>query len=128
MFWGHKSEPPFQIDANFGFTAAILEMLVFSVPGRLKLLPALPDAWVSGKFENILCRGGISVSTAWNTAQKNLNVRIESTKTQRIEIKFPWPIKDIRSNITSISLTQSDTGGEYFTLTLTENQPLEITV
>lgn len=54
--WG--AVPPFQIDANFGVTAAVLEMLVFSKLGLLKLLPALPDKWTIGQARGIACREG----------------------------------------------------------------------
>lgn len=57
---------PFQIDANFGITSAVLEMLVFSKPGLIKLLPALPAKWACGKVAGIRCRGGISVDMEWD--------------------------------------------------------------
>jgi len=57
---------PFQIDANMGWTSAIQEMLLFSVPGKVSLLPALPDKWKRGAVKGLVARGGITVSMDWN--------------------------------------------------------------
>lgn len=47
---------PFQIDANMGWTAAVQEMLLFSVPGKIHLLPALPEKWKTGEVGPMLAR------------------------------------------------------------------------
>lgn len=86
------AHPPFQIDGNFGATAAIIEMLV-QVNGKdLYILPALPDKWQSGEIKGIKIAGGATINLKW-----------ENGKATKIDIS-PKEMRDYYNIITADKL------------------------
>lgn len=59
------AHPPFQIDGNFGFAAAVLEMLVQYQDDRIFFLPVLPEEWKDGKISGLRAPGGITIDFVW---------------------------------------------------------------
>lgn len=59
----------FQIDANMGTPTTMLEMLVYSRPGVIELLPASPEAWGTGRVTQVGARGGFVVDLEWKDRQ-----------------------------------------------------------
>lgn len=101
--------PPFQIDGNFGGTAGITETLLQSHNGEISLLPALPDAWPSGKIEGLRARGKIAVSIRWDDGamQSKLTPEVAQPIRLRLPDKFAAPvIRDLRGNVVEFSRTE----------------------
>ncbi|MFC1497601.1 glycoside hydrolase N-terminal domain-containing protein [Verrucomicrobiota bacterium] len=79
--------PPFQIDCNFGISAAIVEGLMNSYPERLVLLPALPDAWHTGSVKGVKARGNITVDMEWKNG-KLKQCLLESPVAQKLIVQY----------------------------------------
>lgn len=86
----------FQIDANFGTPAAVTEMLLYSRPGRLELLPALPDAWAAaGSVTGAGARGGFVVDLHWKDG-KPTEVRIRSVGGTMTSVGYAGTSRTVR--------------------------------
>ncbi len=65
----HNHKTLFNMDISGGLPAVIIKMLMASDPDKIRLLPALPDAWPEGEISGLSARGGFEVDITWNAGK-----------------------------------------------------------
>lgn len=80
----------FNVDASGGIPSVIYNCLVFSQPGQLDLLPALPFALPKGNFDGSLARGQIKIDDlAWDMTAGTVTAKLTSAIAQKMAIGLP---------------------------------------
>lgn len=79
---------PFQIDANFGTTAGIAEMLLQSHEDYIAPLPALPSKWKNGSYAGLTARSNFEVSISWHDGHIK-QMEVFSKGGQRYTVRYP---------------------------------------
>ena len=123
---GHSA--PFQIDASLGLSAAVLEMLAFSKPGLLRLLPALPKTWPLGRARGIACRGNLTLDLDWDQPARTLTAVFTSRTDQTIQVKLPPGLPTALLGPKGRPADASPLGKQYVSLPLRRGKPLRLRV
>ncbi|HEY1212923.1 MAG TPA: hypothetical protein VGE93_04745, partial [Bryobacteraceae bacterium] len=101
----------FQIDGNFGATAAIAELLLQSPSGTVDLLPALPSAWPEGEVKGLRARGGLLVDLRWAGGKATSGiVRAEHAGSYKFRAPHRQTIVDISAGSKRANLVKQEDG------------------
>jgi alpha-L-fucosidase 2 len=118
----------YQIDVNCGATAILLEMLIQSHGGRIRLLPGLPTAWPEGEVRGLRARGGFEVDIAWHGGTLK-SATIKSILGNTCRVAWPRPLHVVEEQGTPVQVSSAEGGisfpterGASYVLTLDDTK------
>ena len=97
--------PPFQMDANFGFTAGVAEMLLQSYGDIIQLLPALPAQWSDGSIDGLCARGGFELNMDWaNGKLKTATIKSKLGHQCVLQTKEEIVVKNTKTEVLKVTV------------------------
>lgn len=118
--------PVVQFEATMAIPNALLEMIFYSEPTVLRILPALPDILPTGRVNGIRIRGGGTADVDWDLPGRRITVRIISPTTRAVDVRLPKPFSKVA--VDSAQLAPSSFGDEYRKVTLPAGRALTLAV
>jgi len=113
-------------DAHGGIPATIMEMLLYSLPGVIEVLPALPRSLARGSINGMLARTFARIDKlAWNMNSRSVDLTITSLRDQDVTLIARHGIQQI-SGPTGVVAANHQPGAADCTVHLPAHKPVEI--
>jgi hypothetical protein len=113
-------------DAHGGIPAIIMEMLAYSRPGLIEVLPALPPSLVKGSINGMLARTFARIDKlAWDMGARTVDLAITSVRKQDVTLIARHGIEQI-SAPTGVLAAKPPSGRADCELHLPEGKQVEI--
>jgi hypothetical protein len=113
-------------DAHGGIPAIIMEMLAYSRPGVIEVLPALPPSLARGSVNGMLLRTFARLNKiAWDMEARTVDLTVTSVKKQDVTLIARYGIETISASA-GVLAGKSPSGQANCDLHLPEGKPVEI--
>ncbi|MBP1638666.1 MAG: hypothetical protein H6Q17_249 [Bacteroidetes bacterium] len=113
-------------DAQGGIQTIMMEMLAYSRPGVIELLPALPPSLLKGSINGMLARTFARIDKlTWNMDTRTVDVTITSLKKQDITLTARQGIEDITAP-TGVLKSMPQNDKTHCEIHLNEGQPVQL--
>jgi hypothetical protein len=122
----HNHRSLFNMDISGGMPAVIIKMLVASDVGKIRILPALPIAWPSGRIEGVLCRSEIKIECLqWDGSQ--IEITLSSAKSQTVVLELPSEISQLSITSGAAKASPADRPNQR-AIDLPKDQPVALLI
>ena len=113
-------------DAQGGIPAIIMEMLAYSRPGVIEVLPALPHSLVKGSINGMLLRTFARLDKlAWDMDAGTVDLTVTSLRKQDVTLIARYGIEEISAS-SGVLAAKPQSGQATCDLHLPEGKPVEV--
>jgi alpha-L-fucosidase 2 len=113
-------------DAHSGIPAIVMEMLAYSRPGVIEVLPALPPSLTRGAINGMLARTFVRIDKlAWDMEARTVDLTVTSVRKQDVTLIARYGIEKVTASA-GVLAAKPRAGAADCDLHLPEGKPVEI--